>query len=125
MNEMLLKESQAKQNALNEMVSRQDAEKSEVLQLHEKMKGENDKRKRENEDLRKLIEAQKKLIDLANENLNQEILRKDREILRLKQDLSAQREQVALDGNILGRLERSVSTLKVNLNANVYFNAIR
>jgi hypothetical protein len=47
----------------------QEEEKSEVLQLHEKMKRENEMRKRESAELRSLIESQKQLLDLAGRDL--------------------------------------------------------
>ena len=40
------------------------------MQLHEKMKRENDMRKRESAELKTLIEMQKQLLDGANRELN-------------------------------------------------------
>ncbi len=40
-----------------------------MLQLHEKMKRENEMRKRESAELRSLIESQKQLLDLAGRDL--------------------------------------------------------
>ena len=74
------------------------------MQLHEKMKRENDIRKRESAELKTLIEMQKQLLDGATRDLNKEkeereaeIMRKDRELLRIKQEIQAQREKAAED----------------------------
>ena len=114
------------------MIWKQEEEKSEILQLHEKMKRENEARKKETDDLRNLLESQKQMLDNANRNLGleieereAEILRKDREILRIKQEIQAQKEKTASDFDNFMRLDQMVSSIKINLTASVYFNAIR
>ena len=114
------------------MIWKQEEEKSEILQLHEKMKRENEARKKETDDLRNLLESQKQMLDNANRNLGleieereAEILRKDREILRIKQEIQAQKEKAAADFDNFMRLDQMVSSIKINLTASVYFNAIR
>jgi hypothetical protein len=96
------------------------------------MKRENEARKKETDDLRNLLESQKQLLDTANRNLGleieereAEILRKDREILRIKQEILAQKEKAAADFDNFMRLDQMVSSIKINLTASVYFNAIR
>jgi hypothetical protein len=129
LNEKLSLEAKAKQEAMKQMLDKQEEEKSEVLQLHERMRRENELRKKESAELRNLLDAQKQLLDAASRELSREkeereteIMRKDRELLRIKQEVQAQKEKSASDFEVLDRL---VSSLKINLTASVYFNAIR
>jgi hypothetical protein len=72
------------------------------------------------------------MVDQANRDLckeieerETEIMRKDREMLRIKQEIQAQKDKAAAEYESFLRLDQMVSSLKINLTASVYFNAIR